>query len=204
MNFIIYNLAPLISSFFTYRILGCFLVCSEKKSRRFALLVACFLLDGMIIYIGDWANMPPTFVLFLAAIFWCCEGSAKKKLTLGITLSCAPFALNCLIDSFLDYPVMSDGSFLYQICKIVFWFLLWYAVRKLQFPNDFDLPPQYWNVLLLITCIPWCIAGTACLMPFSVQRRIIWSNRRSLWTMKSLSRRISRCLQLTSAHFLAI
>ena len=154
MSFLFFNFAPLISSFFTYRILRCFLVCSEKRTRRFALLVACFLLDGMIIYIGDWANMPPTFVFFLAAIFRCCEGSAKKKLTLGITLSCAPFALNCLIDSFLDYPVMNGGGFLYQICKIVFWFLLWYAARKLQFPNDFDLPARYWNVLLLIACTP--------------------------------------------------
>lgn len=167
MSFLFFNFAPLISSFFTYRILRCFLVCSEKRTRRFALLVACFLLDGMIIYIGDWANMPPTFVFFLAAIFRCCEGSARKKLTLGITLSCAPFALNCLIDSFLDYPVMNGGGFLYQICKIVFWFLLWYAVRRLQFPNDFDLPVKYWNVLLLITCIPFLILLTLILVPDS-------------------------------------
>lgn len=79
MYVLLINLAPFICSFFTYRIIHSFLVIEDKKKKKTALAISCFLLNGMIIFIGDWANMPPTFVLFVAALFWCCEGSKKRN-----------------------------------------------------------------------------------------------------------------------------
>ena len=119
----------------------------------------------MIIYIGDWANMPPTFLLFIAALFWCCEGSKWKKITLALTFSSAPFSLNCLIDSFLDMPHLGHLSIIYQIGKIAFWFLLWYVVKRFKFPNNFDLPVKYWYVLSLIACTPLLILFSIVLLP---------------------------------------
>ena len=109
--------------------------------------------------------MPPTFLLFIAALFWCCEGSKWKKITLALTFSSAPFALNCLIDSFLDMPHLNHLSIIYQIGKIAFWFLLWYVVKKFQFPNNFDLPVKYWYVLSLIACTPLLILFSIVLIP---------------------------------------
>ncbi len=164
MYIIINNIAPFICSFFTYNIIHSFLVIEKAKKKKLALIISCFLLNGMIIFIGDWANMPPTFLIFVGSLFWCCEGSFKKKLTLGITLSSAPFALNCLLDSFLD-PHINDKIFFLQFFKLAFWVVLWFGVRKLQFPNDFDLPSKYWNVLVLIACTPFFILLTLILVP---------------------------------------
>lgn len=167
MYILIVNVVPIICSFFTYRIIQSFLVIQEHKGKKLALLGSCFLLDGMIIYIGDWANMPPTFLIFVGALFWCCEGSSKKKLTLGLTLCSAPFALNCLIDSFVEAAYLEQVSLFGQSMKIVFWVLLWLIFCKMQFPNDFDLPSKYWNVLLLVACTPFLILLTLILVPYS-------------------------------------
>lgn len=132
MELLWFNLSSFISSFFTCYIIKSFLVIKGKKWRSVILYIACFFLNGMIIYIGDPANMPPTFLLFVGALFLCCEGSAKKKLTLGITLSCAPFALNCLIDSFIRDFHYTTANLAVQFTKVLFWVLLWLFIRKLR------------------------------------------------------------------------
>ncbi|CCZ34064.1 putative uncharacterized protein [Firmicutes bacterium CAG:646] len=50
---------------------------------KILLCIACTVVPNMIIFFSDWANLPPTFLFFLSAIFVCCEGSGLKKLASG-------------------------------------------------------------------------------------------------------------------------
>jgi len=166
MDTIIYLVFSLINSIITYLILGRFLVIKPILIRKIALFLACQLVTSMIIYIGDIANMPPTFIIFLLALQWACDGPFKKKLTIGLTFSTAPFALNCLFDSFLFFnknQIIETVSSL--IIRLVFWILLYYFVTRFDIPKDFDLPSKYWNILIMISCIPFLVLLTMVVVP---------------------------------------
>ena len=65
------------------------------KKSFFAHLILLFislLMAGMIIYIGDWSNLPPTFLLYLAGIQCACTDSRAKKFTLALMLASTVFA----------------------------------------------------------------------------------------------------------------
>ena len=55
-----------------------------------ALLFISALIVCMIIFIGDWYNLPPTFFFYLAGIQFCCTDSPSKKLSLALMLSRTP------------------------------------------------------------------------------------------------------------------
>ncbi|MDD6039090.1 MAG: hypothetical protein PUD20_09910, partial [bacterium] len=66
--------------------------------------------------------MPPTFLLFLFALHWACDGSFEKKLTIGFTLSTAPFAISCISDSFIRFErdAFVDIALMVGV-KLFFW-----------------------------------------------------------------------------------
>ncbi len=165
MSVIYSNIAALISVLFCYQIVASFMVISEKKIKKIALFIACFLLIGMIIYVGDWGNMPPTFVLFMLALIWACEGSLKKKITLGIIISNAPFALSCLADSFMRNFGNNLADILIAITKLLFWLLLWIVVKRMAIEKTFELPGRYWNILILLACTPFLTLLSIILVP---------------------------------------
>lgn len=165
MSLIYSNIAALIGVLFCYQIIASFMVISEKKIRKIALFLACFLVIGMVIYMGDWGNMPPSFVFFVLVLIWACEGSIKKKITLGIIISNAPFALSCLTDSFMRSYGNNLVDIPIAIMKILFWFLLWIIVKRMAIDNTFDLPTRYWNILILLSCTPFLTLLTIILVP---------------------------------------
>ena len=61
---------------------------------RLALLAACGVMGGMVIFISDWDNIIPTFLIFLTAILICCSGSLMKRMTIGLMLASTVFSFN--------------------------------------------------------------------------------------------------------------
>lgn len=165
MSIIYSNIASLIGAFFCYQIIASFMVISEKRIRKIAIIVACFLLIGMVIYMGDWGNMPPTFVIFVLVLIWACEGSLKKKITLAIIISNAPFALSCLADTFLRGYGNNLNDLPIAITKLLFWLLLWFLVKRIAIENTFELPGRYWNILILLACTPFLTLLAIILIP---------------------------------------
>ncbi len=165
MSVIYSNIASLIGAFFCYHIITSFMVVSDKKIKQKVLFLACFLLIGMIIYIGDWGNMPPTFIFFVLVLIWACEGSFKKKITLAVMISNAPFALSCLADSFIRTYDNDLSDMPISVAKLLFWPLLWIAVNRMSIENTFELPGRYWNILLLLGCTPFLTLLSIILVP---------------------------------------
>ena len=75
------------------------------------LLLISWLILGMIIFIGDWGNLPATLLIFMLGIWNCCEGSRWKRLVIGFMLASTVFAFNGFWDNGLE-------MFLFMYMKI--------------------------------------------------------------------------------------
>lgn len=116
--------------------------------------ISCMLLSGMIIYVGDLYNLIPTFFIFIAGIFLCCEGSIYKKLTLGFMLCTVAFSFNALCDTYLPLSLYVQFGFIRELLRLLFWVLLFFLFLKLSPGKSFELPPSYWKLLLLLSLTP--------------------------------------------------
>ena len=75
------------------QILRCMMPLRAGWWRTAFLFIACLLSCSMVIFVGDLANLPPTILLFLAAIWVCCEGTGLQRITIGAeVLEVAPVA----------------------------------------------------------------------------------------------------------------
>ncbi len=118
----------------------------QEKFKKFALYFASFLLSGMVIFIGDIANLTPTLIIFMFVIIKCTKGSLWKKITLSLILCCGPFSINALCDSFLRFDI--------HLLRPIYWILLYLFVKKIMPEKSFDLSSAYWKILILLTLTP--------------------------------------------------
>lgn len=120
-----------------------------RKLRRLFLFSACSLMGGMVIYLSDWANIVPTFLLFLAAVWISCEGSMMKRLTVGLMLASTVFSFNVLMD---------NGTVLHGIklplVRLFFCMGLCFFIRRYGPEREFELSPSMWRLLFLLTLPP--------------------------------------------------
>lgn len=93
-------LSGLASGFFCYKTLSLLLLFRNEWYKKAYLILGCFLLGGMVIFIGDLANLPPTMLIFVTAVLWVCKDSFFKKLTLSLMICSAALSFNALIDSY--------------------------------------------------------------------------------------------------------
>ena len=113
------------------------------------LAVMGFLAGGTEVYIGDLANLPPTFLALLLIIWVCCCGSGWKKICMGLLLGSTVFAWNAIVDNFIRNH--SDG---FMLPRVIFAFLF-YIITWLAAPEkDDDLTPEMWRLILLLTIVP--------------------------------------------------
>ena len=109
----------------------------------------------MVIFVGDLANLPPTILLFLAAIWVCCEGTGLQRLTIGLMMACTIFSFNCLIDT---YGVPAYKGVWYRtlewVFRMGFWLVFYLLLRRISLPPNYTLAPKYWKLLLLLTITP--------------------------------------------------
>lgn len=122
------------------------------------LLFISGLILGMIIYIGDWGNLPLTLVIFMIGIWKCCEGSAWKRLVIGLMLASTVFAFNGLLDN-VFIAVLFEGMGLHINAVTRWWriltrgayaVLLYVLICSHRPKADFELTEPLWKLLLVL------------------------------------------------------
>lgn len=129
----------------------------RERWRRVLLMIGCWLLTGMIIYIGDIANLPPTTLIFLISVYLGCDGSVLHKTTVALMVASTAFAFNALADSY-------GHSYSYMLIRLLFWLVLYLLMRRYGPPRDYELNPALWRLLLLLTATPLGIVLTLVLL----------------------------------------
>lgn len=122
----------------------------KKGWRGFLPVIAvAFLASGTVVYIGDWGNLPLTFVVILVLIWVCSEDDGWKKMTVGLLFGSTIFAWNALVDNFIR---IHSNYFL--LPRVLFAVLFFAAIRRFAAGKDYDLTPKMWRLVLLLTFVP--------------------------------------------------
>ena len=116
-----------------------------------ALLFISSLITCMIIFIGDWYNLPPTFFLYLVTIQFSCMDSPAKKLSLALMLSSAVFAWNIFLDDILGLYHSPPKMALYRVCFSAFLYLL---IRFRGPDRETELGNSLWHLMSFLTLAP--------------------------------------------------
>lgn len=103
----------------------------------------------MVIYIGDWANLPPTFSAWIVTIYICSEDSGWKKISVGLLLGSTFFAWNAIVDNFIR--AHSDR---FMLPRTLFFALVVAGTRFFAREKQEDLEPRMWQLILLLTMVP--------------------------------------------------
>ncbi len=145
------------TSVFIYLSVECLIPVKKKWWCRLLLFISCYLLLGMIIFIGDIANMPPTLLFFLTAVWVTCEGSGYKRLTIGMMIATTVFALNAFHDNcFYYYAFRRHFEFyLGPYMRGTFAFILYLCIRRHRPEQTFELSKPLWKLLLVLTLVPF-------------------------------------------------
>lgn len=128
---------------------------------HFVLFFISFLLVGMIIYIGDWDNLPPVFLLYLIGIQYACEGSAAKKFTLSFMLTSTVFAWNTLLDNILLHLEFSQTVWM----RLFFSVVLYLIIRFLGPDTETELEDSLWYLMMFLALAPLGIVLGIVLIP---------------------------------------
>jgi len=146
-------LVPL-SGWLIYRAMGCLLVTGRQRWKKPLLVAVLGFSAMMIIYLGDRANILPTFLVFLGIVYLGYEGSALKRLALGLMFSSILFAVSTIVDNWIKTDGLMEFAVLNAGLRILFWFLLWKGIRRLSIRQDFELSAPMWSLVLLLTATP--------------------------------------------------
>lgn len=135
--------------------IGHLLQIKKKWWAYLGIFAAGWTISGMIIYIGDLMNLPPTLFFFLAAVWLCCDGSGLKKITIGFMISSTIFSWNSIVDNFIWHYYNVSYLFLRAIFAVTFFAgTKWFAPKE-----DYELDPSMWRLALLLTLLP---IGSVC------------------------------------------
>jgi len=149
---LLYFLPHIGSSILALKSLNCLLSIKKGYFRKSLLVIGCFILVGMIIFIGDVDNLPGTFIFFLISVLICCEGTILQRITIGLMFASTAFACNALIDNLViisfDY-----GSFF----RFLFWILFYLFLHHYAPEKNYELSSSLWKLLLFLTAIPFGI-----------------------------------------------
>lgn len=148
-----------LASFLMYQTVRCLVQVKKKWWSLPLLLFGSWMLISMIIYIGDIVNLPPTLFIFVACVYASAEGSALKRITVGLMLASAVLAFNGLHDNVLIAVIYErcDGvwvGFENALLRTLFVFVFYLLIRRRTPSADFELSKPLWRLLLLLTLPP--------------------------------------------------
>lgn len=153
----------LIAALFLWLTLHSLMVMKKNWFFRLLVLSGCYLLSCMIIYIGDWDNLPPTLLFFFACLWFGCEGSRLKRATLALMLASAVFAFNSFLDNCLS-DWIGVHVFLRALLCLGYSALLYLGVKSRRPEHDFELSAPFWKLMLALTLIPFAIVVSLILL----------------------------------------
>lgn len=151
----------LIPGVFVYQTVGCLFPLHPDWKRRLILFFGCTVSGNMVIFFGDWGNLPPSAALFMTGILLGCEGGLMKRVTLGMMLVSTISAYSAILD---NLPGFAPAPVMYVILRGAGFLILYLCVRRLSPDREFELGAMLWRVLLLLTVVPVGIVISIVLM----------------------------------------
>lgn len=156
---LIRTISNILCTLFLQSAIGKLITLSENRLKRFLMFSSSFLLAGMVIFLGDFANILPTFFLFLFTIHFTCNGSFVKKTAIGLLFSSTVFAFNVLRDNcflnlnsfYYDRPYVTMIS---SFSSILFTLFLFLWTRIFAPEKNYELSDSMWKLLILLTVPP--------------------------------------------------
>lgn len=145
----------ILASWLTCQALSYLIQTKRKWWCRGIFLVLCGTIIGTIIYVGDLVNLSLSMPIFLVGIWFVCEGSGLKRMTVGMMFASAVFAYNGFFDNCVDvflyhkFGMYQTPYCLGRICFSLFLYLLIRFHRPSQ--RDFELSDPLWKLMLLLT-----------------------------------------------------
>lgn len=124
------------------------------------MFVGCYLLGGMVIFIGDPVNILSTTLVFLIIVFLTCKGSFWQKLTIGPMFSSTVFSFNALRDNYIHdllpevFRKVEHGFPFARLFSLPFAMILYLCSRKFAPDKDYALSDSMWKLLFLLTITP--------------------------------------------------
>lgn len=155
---------------------------SANRFKRLLMLFSFWILSGMIIFIGDVVNIGLTILFFLFTIFFSCEGSFLKKLTIGLMFASVIFSFNALRDNYLTDNISRLYARKYSLLvsslsSLLFSFFLCIGTAKFAPDKNYELSDHMWKLLLLLTMPPIGIVLSIVLLydssTYNVSRRML-------------------------------
>ena len=138
-----------------------FIQVKKKWWAKIGIFIVSFLLTGMIMYIGEWTNFPPTFGVVLLGTYLCCEGSSLKKITFGLLSVTVYCTANALFDNYLDISESDRywGRFLFAVVLFVGMKLFFRSADREE-----ELSSSMWGLLILLILTPLGIVFSVILL----------------------------------------
>lgn len=138
-----------------------FVQVKKKWWAKVGIFIVSFLLTGMIMYIGEWTNFPPTFGAVLLGIYLCCEGSSLKKITFGLLSITVYCTSNAIFDNYfqIDNAARYWGRFLFAVILFVGMKLFFRSADREE-----ELSSSMWGLLILLILTPLGIVFSVILL----------------------------------------
>lgn len=157
---------------------------ADRRFKRFLMFIICWILSGMIIYIGDPFNILASTLCFLITIFITCEGTLWKKITIGTMFASTILSFNALRDNYLSslidiaeqficphtqipydgltfVPIYRNSDLIiHALLSLLFSGFLYIGIRKFAPDKDYSLSDSLWKLLFLLTATPFGIVLT--------------------------------------------
>ena len=157
---------------------------ADRRFKRFLMFIICWVLSGMVIFIGDPFNILASTLCFLITIFITCEGTLWKKITIGTMFASTILSFNALRDNYLislidiaersvymQMQVPYNGAtsvllypdltlILRALTSLPFSVFLYIGIRKFAPDKDYTLSDSLWKLLFLLTATPFGIVLT--------------------------------------------
>lgn len=124
---------------------------------RILLYAASSLLTSMVIFIGDIANLLPSVVLFLLAVWICCTETGLHKLAIGMIFSTFAFAYNAIQDNYINATIYDQPNLrtYYLLCKFIFWMSMFFLLKRYAPEKNHELSPAMWKLMIALTLTPF-------------------------------------------------
>lgn len=153
-----FTLATAATAYLIYRSVSCLIQIKRRWWCKALLFLMCWISMNMIIFMGDLANLPPTFIAFLLCVWLSCEGSGLKRITIGLMFASTIFAFNGFNDNviadiiFRTYQQYSDWLSVENcIMRGLFAVILYFGIHHHRPERDFELSQELWKLLLMLT-----------------------------------------------------
>ena len=134
------------------RAMGFLIKIKENRAIRFLLLVSCWILSTMVIFIGDPFNILASTLFFLIVILFTCEGSRFKKITVATMFVNTLLSFNALRDNYLE-------PLLYMLAQKINALLTEETNSELLFVPSFimltQIPLELYRLLFVLASFPF-------------------------------------------------